>query len=266
MVGRAAKRGRTIRVDTDAESQMLSGQHVDGMQSGIVIPLIVGARVVGTLSCWSRRAYAFDQEDERVLEMMASQVATAVAAADLTEMSERRALHDALTGLPNRRQLGIDVAGPLQEVALAGRPAVVAMADIDHFKRFNDDFGHRVGDVTLQKVASVLEASVRQGDRVYRYGGEEFLLIFEGVSAAEGLALAERVRTAVETTPFSGDTLEPVGPVTISIGLAAMPDDASDFETLVGLADTAMYRSKALGRNKVTLWTAEDAPAVSTAA
>lgn len=227
---------------------------LEGYVSGVLVPLIVGARVVGIIICRSRRQDAFGEEDTRILEMMASQVATAVVAADTTETSERRAHQDPLTGLPNRRQLTDDLAGPLADVRLKARPTVVAMLDIDHFKRFNDEFGHRVGDVTLQKVAAVLRHSVRDSDMVYRYGGEEFVLMFLDSGQAEGMALAERVRTAVMAMPLSGDHLEPVGPVTVSIGIALYPNQGADIQELIGLADAAMYEAKEAGRNRVVLW------------
>jgi diguanylate cyclase (GGDEF)-like protein len=134
---------------------------------------------------------------------------------------------------------------------------VVAMVDIDHFKRFNDEYGHSVGDVTLQKVASLLHNCIRGGDRIYRYGGEEFVVVFMDATMVEADALAERLRKATETTPFSGSSLEPVGPVTISIGLAARPEHSADVEALIDLADKAMYEAKEGGRNRVTLWKPE---------
>jgi predicted signal transduction protein with EAL and GGDEF domain len=176
VTGRAAKRGRPVKLDMDAEQTMkpamdtgYSPSRQTGeppLESALVMPLILGARVVGTLSCWSRKKYAYDAEDERILEMMASQVATAVVAAEALETSERQAHHDALTDLPNRHQLNQDLTGELALLFESGRQAVVAMVDIDHFKAFNDDFGHRVGDVTLQKVASVMRHSVRDQDQV----------------------------------------------------------------------------------------------------
>ena len=253
LVGRAAKRGKTIRVDSDVEVQMADGERVAGMQSGIVVPLIVGARVVGTLGCWSRMAGCFDSDDERILEMMATQVATAIVSADTHEQSERDAHSDALTSLPNRRQLNEDLRGVLLEASHQDAPHAIAMVDIDNFKRFNDDYGHRVGDVTLQRVAEVLKASIREQDRVYRFGGEEFLIVFADVGAETALKLAERARTSVERTPLTGDTLQPVGPVTISIGVALFPDHGRDIEALIDVADRAMYVSKEMGRNRVTL-------------
>ena len=124
--GRVARRGRSMRINNNAQSLLGPSIEPDdpnsGVNSGIIVPLIVGARIVGTLACWSEKDDAFAEEDERVLEMMASQVATAVLAADTTETSERRALHDPLTGLPNRRQLNEDIAGQLAGVARERSP------------------------------------------------------------------------------------------------------------------------------------------------
>ncbi len=269
--GRVARRGRSMRVNTGAQDLLGpaidSSYAIEGLDSGIIVPLIVGARVVGTLACWSKEANAYGEEDERILEMMASQVATAVIAADQTESSERRAMLDPLTNLPNRRQLNADIAGQLSTWPNATRHAVVAMIDIDHFKHLNDDFGHRVGDVTLQKVAAVMRHSIRDADRIYRYGGEEFVVIFADARAPEANLLAERLRKAVEETPLSGDKLEPVGPVTISIGLALMPDHGTDFNALIELADRAMYQAKDAGRNRILTWGSDSTPSpLSTAA
>jgi diguanylate cyclase (GGDEF)-like protein len=256
LTGRTARRGRTVRIDDENLDLLSDAQREQGVRSGLMVPLIVGARVVGLLSCWSVERNRFGDEDQRILEMMASQVATAVVAADTTESSERRAHHDALTGLPNRLQLAEDLANELSPARLNGDRMVIAMLDIDHFKRLNDDYGHQVGDVTLQKTASVLQNCIRNEDRIYRYGGEEFVVIFADASLAEAEPLAERLRRAVETTPFSGAGMEPVGPVTISIGLAARPDHGNDVEPLIDLADRAMYAAKEAGRNRVVLWQA----------
>lgn len=253
VTGRVAKRGKPIRIDAGGEQQMSDAERVHGIQSGIVVPLIVGARVVGTLGCWSREPNKFDAEDERVLEMMATQVATALVSADTHERSERDAHMDTLTALPNRRQLGEDLDGMWLHASETEEPHAIAMVDIDHFKRFNDEFGHKVGDITLQKVAEVLRSSVRESDRLYRFGGEEFLIIFSHVGSAAALQLAERARQAVERMPLTGETLQPVGPVTISIGVALFPDHGRDFTALIDIADRAMYASKEAGRNRVTL-------------
>jgi len=254
IAGRVAKRGKTIRIDDGADMQMGDADRIPGVASGIVVPLIVGARVVGTLACWSRSPNHFDADDERILEMMASQVATAIAAADVHEATDREAHLDPLTSLPNRRQLHEDLGTCLLEEIATGEPMTLAMVDIDNFKRFNDDFGHRVGDITLQKVSDVLRSTIRQGDHVYRFGGEEFLVVFEGARSPLATELSERLRIAVERTVLTGENLEPVGPLTISVGLASYPDDGVRLEELIDLADRAMYASKEGGRNRVTVY------------
>jgi diguanylate cyclase (GGDEF)-like protein len=260
--GRVARRGRSMRIDYGA--QELLGQSVNPdrrVESGIIVPLIVGARIVGTLACWSSSPNAFQDHDERVLEMMASQVATAVLAADTQETLERRALSDPLTNLPNRRQLSEDMA-EFAAWGKEGRSAIVAMMDIDHFKQVNDEFGHKVGDVTLQKIASVMRQAIRDTDRIYRYGGEEFVMIFPDAGAVEAVPLAERVLKAVAETPLTGEGLEPVGPLTISAGLAIMPLHGEDISELIVLADRALYHAKQGGRNRIEVWQDDDEPSL----
>ena len=254
LVGRAAKRGKTAILDERALESMLDREGMAGAQSGLVVPLIVGARVVGTLACWSRQKDHFTADDQQVLEMMASQVAIAVAAADVHEASEHDAHTDALTLLPNRRQLLRDTTDRFAAEIAAAVPVSVAMVDIDHFKRFNDEFGHRTGDITLQRVAETLRSAIRETDRVYRYGGEEFTIVLFGVDADQARLRMEHVRAAVERSTLLGEDTQIVGPVTVSIGLASGPDQSRDFDELIKLADAALYQSKWAGRNRVTVY------------
>src|SRR3972149_673716 len=127
------------------------------------------------------------------------------------------------------------MGGPLKELSEhGGRRAAVAMVDIDRFKRVNDEFGPRVGDETLQGVANVLSGTVRGTDRVYRYGGEEFLMVFTDADEATALALAERLRAAVEGTHWSGHDIESVGSLTVSVGGALLPGTGGHIERLIG--------------------------------
>jgi len=261
IVGRAAKRGRSYRIAQDADQPFAEGEGYPGAQSGVVVPLIVGARVVGTLGCWSRQPGMFSADDERILEMMASQVATAVVAASTYETTEQQALHDPLTSLPNRRQLAIDLRDRYGPNLAADTPVAVAMVDIDNFKRFNDEFGHKVGDITLQRVAEVLRSTLRESDTVYRYGGEEFVFLVENDDREAVTHLMERVRMAVERTPLTGEDLGPVGPVTISIGVAFGPEDSHEPEALIKMADAALYDAKRAGRNRVCSYLADEGQA-----
>jgi diguanylate cyclase (GGDEF)-like protein len=274
LTGQAAAEKRTVRIDRDAELSMSPRLPANGAQdddtlspseqtrsrrqeSGIIVPLIVGNRVVGALAVWSTEVGRFTSEDEGVLEMMASQVATAMVAALVMEERDRQAHIDALTGLPNRLQLAEDLGGDLAAMAGLSRSAVFAMVDIDHFKEFNDAHGHGAGDVVLQNIGSVMRASIRTTDHVYRYGGEEFLIVFMNASPVEGHLLAERLRQDVEFQ------LQIVRPVTVSIGLASLPEDGTDPTRLIELADSAMYRAKRGGRNRTIVWAQGEQEAVA---
>jgi diguanylate cyclase (GGDEF)-like protein len=259
LTGVAVKEMRTVRVDHDAE-QMMAPQEPDDstspseqsssppQQSGVVAPLIVGSQAVGALAVWSREPEHFTAEDETVLEMMASQVSTAMVASLVMEERDRIAHLDALTGLPNRLQLAEDLVGKIAALPGLGRSAVFAMADIDNFKGFNDQLGHNAGDIALQNVGAVLRGTIRPRDHIYRYGGEEFLVIFMDADIAKGVGLAERLRIAIE------NQIQGVRPVTVSIGLAALPQDGLEPSRLIELADRALYRAKRTGRNRTAVW------------
>ncbi len=254
--GRSAKRGRTMQVKVDEGMEMGENEGVPGLLSGVIVPLIIGARVVGTMSAWSCEASHFSEDDERILEMMASQVASAVAAAGSFEALEIDAHLDALTGLANRRQLAEDISGYFAAKAFHKDTHTIAMIDIDNFGLFNKDFGHHIGDITLQKVAHILKSTLRENDRVYRYGGEEFLAVID-CPLTEGIQIAEHLRRAVAEAPLTGEQMEPIGPITISIGIAGIPMHGDSYELVTERADQALRSSKLRGRNRVTTWTPE---------
>ena len=159
----------------------------------------------------------------------------------------RKAGIDQLTGAKGRGEF--ETAGQLMlDQASAGRRELsLAMIDIDHFKLVNDGHGHVVGDEVLRNVAQTLLKSIRSEDSLFRYGGEEFALICEGLSHSGALALAERLRLAVLVTPQPAMLKD----VTISIGVATFPHDAETLVDLVRQADANLYRAKQLGRNRV---------------
>ncbi len=167
----------------------------------------------------------------------------------LCELSSR----DALTGLANRRQFELTIAREIDRVARAGEPALVLMADIDHFKAVNDTHGHPAGDQVLKAVAAALQDCVRPMDTVARYGGEEFAIILPNCPPAFGHAVAERIRSKVERRPVNvapGTEVQ----VTISLGGAFAPQWVRSSAALwIERADRQLYRAKAEGRNRVCL-------------
>ncbi len=157
-----------------------------------------------------------------------------------------RSGRDALTGALDRGRLETSGRRRVQEAALAGRPLSLLVIDIDHFKSFNDRYGHASGDIVLLRIVRIIAGCVAPGDDVFRYGGEEFVVIGDALTRAGALALGEKIR---RTIAGHMDAETPL--VTVSIGLATCADDASDYEGLFACADRRLYLAKSAGRNCV---------------
>jgi len=166
---------------------------------------------------------------------------------ELTAMARR----DPLTGLGNRRALDEDLELLEARVTRYGHRYCMALLDVDHFKSYNDTYGHQAGDQILQTVAAQLEAQARGGDALYRYGGEEFLCIFPEQSLSNGFMAVERMRIGLQRLAIP-HTDNPLGVLTISAGLAMLdPGHARAASEVLKEADEVLYRAKQLGRNRV---------------
>jgi diguanylate cyclase (GGDEF)-like protein len=159
-----------------------------------------------------------------------------------------RSGRDGLTGALDRGRLEYLGRKHVEEAALAGQPLSLLILDIDHFKSFNDRFGHAAGDAVLLRMARIVMAAVGADDPVFRYGGEEFVVIAPGLKRTAALALGERIRREVASHMDSGAGA-PL--VTVSIGLATCAEDASDYDALFECADRRLYLAKSAGRNCV---------------
>ncbi len=171
-----------------------------------------------------------------------------VQVADAARAYEKLSKEDALTGLPNRRELDRFLAHEFERAVRNGRPLAVALGDIDFFKKINDMYSHAAGDEVLRSIAQILGADSRNLDMVGRYGGEEFLLVLPDTGRDEAHAICERLRLSVEAFDWQAKGAGPR--VTMSFGLAAMDADSSH-ERLVARADARLYEAKAGGRNRV---------------
>ncbi len=190
------------------------------------------------------------------------EIGSAALARDVTEQKRledelrSQSVTDGLTGLYNRRHLDAALAAEFSRVQRYGPPLAVLMQDVDHFKRFNDEHGHDMGDRVLRAVAAALKQALRGQDIACRYGGEEFLAILPSTDCDGAMVVAERVRSAVEAMEVDGLK------VTVSIGVAGIPELAvPSAEALVEAADAALYQAKKAGRNRVLLAQASAAAA-----
>jgi diguanylate cyclase (GGDEF)-like protein len=239
-VGQAARFGRSVASGELAEAP-------EGEEVAMAVPMVVGGHVVGVIDVIGPSGSELPSQRLQALETLATHAATAVEAARLHSATERLTRTDALTQLANRRQLATDLSSEVKRSARYSRPLALIMLDVDHFKRFNDNHGHQRGDEILALFASVLSDELRSTDTAYRYGGEEFcVLVREGTEDTARL-LAERIRQRIEQRMRAKGSH-----LTASFGVAQL---ALGMETsgLVELADAAMYRAKASGRNRVVV-------------
>jgi diguanylate cyclase (GGDEF)-like protein len=162
-----------------------------------------------------------------------------------------QALRDGLTGAYNRRFLDEVLPKEVEQARRREAPLSVLMLDIDHFKRFNDSFGHEVGDRVLAVFARTLQARLRSGDFVARYGGEEFTAVLPGAGLEEARLLAERLRAGLEALELGPPDFPEGCRITASLGVAAFPEHGADGEALLQSADRALYLAKGQGRNRV---------------
>ncbi|KAF1081673.1 MAG: Diguanylate cyclase/phosphodiesterase domain 1 (GGDEF) [Candidatus Rifleibacterium amylolyticum] len=189
----------------------------------------------------------FVDDDVELLSDISIQIAIAIQKAQLHQL----AITDGLTGLYIHRYFQLRLDAAIAKAKRREEPVSLILFDVDHFKKFNDTWGHQIGDRVLKKVAEITAATVREGiDLPARYGGEEFTVIMPNTPLEGAVHLAERIRTNVEQTILMHED-KPIS-VTISLGCATFPDHAADKEALIKTADEALYRSKQAGRNRTT--------------
>jgi len=164
------------------------------------------------------------------------------------------AMTDGLTKLYNHRYFQDCLENAVALAKQENKAVTLMILDIDHFKYYNDLFGHQAGDRLLEELAELLIRELGPNDMVARYGGEEFTVILYDCDSKHGLEVAEKIRSAVESFPFPGRHQQPDGKVTVSIGVASYPENAKNKEELFKLADEALYKAKSCSRNKVELY------------
>ncbi len=218
-------------------------------RSALVVPLQdPNAHVFGVLELINALDPAgcvvpFDMEYETLVRALASQAAVAIRNARLQDLSFK----DALTDVYNRRYFMLRIDEEWKRHSRFAEPVSLVLLDLDHFKDVNDRFGHRAGDEALKEVARLLVKHSRNFTIVTRYGGDEFAVLLVNTPKAGAVTYANRIRDVIAQHAFVH------GSVTVSLGVASLPEDAANSDDLVAGADKAMYEAKRLGRNRVAL-------------
>ncbi len=217
-------------------------------------PIVTNGRLVGLLGLGGKAATRITADSELFLGQVANQAHIVMENSRLFDRVKNLSIRDSLTDLYNHRHMMDLLANEFERVGRYAEGVGLMMVDIDHFKRFNDEHGHPVGDLVLREVAQVLKDALRSVDAVGRYGGEEFIIILPHTPYADAVATAERVRKRVQDHVFragAGNTDKELR-VTVSLGVANHPSEGIDSPAdLIREADKALYRAKEGGRNRV---------------
>jgi diguanylate cyclase (GGDEF)-like protein len=217
-------------------------------------PLLVGGEVIG--SVLATHSIPLADDDTQTIKQTVTQAAPVLANLRNLALAERRAETDALTGLPNNRNVTDTVKRMVAHASRTVAPIAALALDLDHFKQINDTYGHGSGDEVLAAVGSTLRTSLRGDDFVGRAGGEEFLILLPNTGVEPAQLVAENIRAAVAEIAVASVPR----PITASIGVAVLPDQAGDAASLLRHADRALYAAKRNGRNRTELFTRDMLP------
>jgi diguanylate cyclase (GGDEF)-like protein len=214
----------------------------------IFVPLLLGNQVKGVISAQSYQEFAYKQEHEELLKIIGFQVTSAIETARLYDRLYQVSIKDELTNIKNYRAFHQD----LERLLALGQPVTLIMLDSDHLKSVNDEFGHHLGDELIQRIAEAMRENVTEGESVYRYAGDEFMMLAPGMSLAAAEQKAESIREYLWQHPIVHEGMEI--PVTVSVGIARYPDHADSADGLKRAADQALYLSKKRGKNRITIY------------
>jgi len=223
----------------------------------LCMPIVAHGNTLGVLyvQCTSGDTVSAVNQRMDGLRQLVQLTGMAIATLNLRTKLENQSIRDSLTGLFNRHFMQISLERELSRAARRKQILAVFMLDLDHFKKFNDSYGHAAGDSVLKAVAEIFRTSIRTEDIACRYGGEEFTIMLPDVTPKVALERAESIRRAVSNVRLALD-IESHGEFTVSIGLALYPNDGETADLLLRRADMALYRAKRMGRNQVAQYEA----------
>lgn len=240
-------------VNTAPEFQFFGGEPKTG--SFMVVPILLRKNhPIGVFSLYRHNTNAFNREDRIFFKKVGLEIAKVLDKSLLFQHTKELSITDDLTGLYNRRYFNQRFEREVQRAKRYRRPLSIIMVDIDYFKNYNDINGHLLGDEVLKKVAYLIESNLRKADIIARYGGEEFVILLPEIDKSHADQVAEKLRRTIELKHFPKEQYQPNKNLTISMGLATLPDDSTNSRELIEFADRALYRAKAEGRNRVVAY------------
>ena len=223
----------------------------EGIRSLIASPLKAEGRIMGILYVDDFKPRPFTPREISLVSLLSTLAAMAIEKTRLLESTRLLSITDELTGLYNHRHFRQQLNNEVSRTLRYGRHVSLMMIDIDHFKHYNDAHGHLKGNEVLKELGLILKEMSREVDIVARYGGEEFTIVLPETDRGKARPLAERLRKKIEAYPFEKQHTQPHKNLTVSIGLASCPQDASSSFELLEEADRALYKAKRQGRNRV---------------
>jgi len=260
LAGRAGREQKLLyEPDLSAETSMATYQGRASLRgAAVAVPLVIKKRLKGVLAIHKARIDSFNETETSMIQAAANQLAIALENVQLYEQARNLSNTDELTHLANRRYFQEVILRELSQASRYQGNFSLVMADIDHFKCYNDIHGHLRGDQVLKKVAAILLQNTRGIDLVARFGGEEFVILLPKTDKVGALVATEKLRLCIAEESFAGEEeSQPGGTLTLSLGVAEYPTDGKDIFELLELADRAMYRAKEEGRNRVYVWQGE---------
>ncbi|MEW6418583.1 MAG: diguanylate cyclase [Nitrospirota bacterium] len=246
--GWVAKHKKTLIQEDLAQQRMFSIDELklkDGLRSSIHIPLFHKGEVFGTINLSSLQPKTYGEWEKEILEHLAGQVAGAVMNAHLYRKLEEESRYDALTGVFNRRYFNERLDEEINRRIRHGGIFSLALCDLDFFKHYNDSYGHVAGDELLREIGRLLKESVRANDLTFRYGGDEFIILFPNTELEDASSVVERVRKNIEE-----EMKERRISLTASFGLASWPTDGARSNEILDAADAAAFLAKQRGGNQ----------------
>lgn len=244
-------------VDTDERVTGVRAGHYKS-RSFISFPIMLGPRKIGVINLTDRKdGLPYENEDLSLLEMMSPHLALIIDRTEWhrkAEAYQQMSLTDPLTGLPNRRYLEERLFEEVERSKRYDTPLAFMIIDVDHFKSYNDLYGHTNADIVLLKTAQILRNSIRAIDMSARFAGDEFCIVLPETELAAAASIAERLRAAISNTEYLSEKGELMGQVTLSIGVSSFSPTRQSPLSIIETADSALYQAKTRGRNCIAVY------------